>query len=295
MRVNQGTAWTLSFILVVGVVSLVYSLISYVTLEEIVPTLEPPAAVVDDEVEEQPPVAKKLERESVKDSRMVDWGYRGMLGPEYWGNLHPDFVACSSGQRQSPINIVRPAREKFLTALKFAYKPSRFRRYNRKRFVRFVPLEKNTVIARDQKYTLDSMIIHVRSEHRIESIPYDMEIQLLHSRPGDQKIILSILVEEGFQPNRPLNKLLTGIPNASDNPNETVAVDLTKLLPKSRTYFYYEGSMTHPPCSEGIFWYVFRGAIRASSAQVERYLKVAGYNSRPPQPAHGRAISKSWK
>ncbi len=222
------------------------------------------------------------------------WSYRGKNGPELWGRISQEYRTCAKGRKQSPIDVRKAVVKEELSRIKFLYKPSvtgEFALVGRN--LVFKPLPGNVAIFYDESYYLSHVAFHAPSEHRLDSIPYDMEIQFVHENSEGKTIIISVLAEEKATPNPIIAKLWARFPTKKDSTKMIKNVNLVKIFPKDRRYFNYEGSLTTPPCTEGVQWFVLEKTIDVSGNQVERLLQSMKFNARPLQLLHGRAVYKN--
>jgi carbonic anhydrase len=222
------------------------------------------------------------------------WGYHGAGGPEHWGKLNADFAACAQGKRQSPIDIKDGARLE-LEPIRFDYKPAPLRIVDSGHTVQINYAEGSHITVAGERYELKQFHFHKPSEERIDGRWFDMVAHLVH-RSGDGRLaVVAVLFEARQQPNAFLRTLWPHLPLESGRefaPAE-VTIDATALLPEVRTYFTYIGSLTTPPCTEGVLWIVLKTPLEVSPEQVAVFGKLYSANARPVQPANGRLIKES--
>jgi len=144
------------------------------------------------------------------------------------------------------------------------------------------------------RYDLDTIVFHAPSEHKIVGAPYDMEIQLTHKSLEGQILILAVFMEREAT-NPFLTNIWSSIPAPGDDASEPIALDPTKLLPQRRKYYQYEGSLTHPPCTEGVHWYVMTDPLPLSDRQLAQFSHSIPFNARPVQALNGRKVSRSTR
>jgi len=220
------------------------------------------------------------------------WAYQGEGGPEHWGQMKPEFALCGSGKRQSPIDI-RDQISVQLDPVQFDYKPSKFRVIDNGRTVQVNVAPGNGIQVMGRHFELQQLQFHRPSEARIDGRQFDMDVQLVHKDLEGRLAVVSVLLERGSaQPvvqqvwnNLPLEK---GEELAAQQP-----VDLNGLLPSERGYFTYMGSITTPPCSEGVLWMVMRTPVSISPEQIGIFSRLYPMNARPVQAASGRLIKGS--
>ncbi|MGY4830693.1 carbonic anhydrase [Sphaerotilaceae bacterium SBD11-9] len=220
------------------------------------------------------------------------WSYQGEGGPENWGQMKPEFSMCSSGKRQSPIDI-RDQISVQLDPVQFDYKPSSFRVIDNGHTVQVNVSAGSSIEVMGRRFELVQFHFHRPSEERINGRQFDMVAHLVHKDLEGRLAVVAVLLDRGSaQPivqqvwnNLPLEK---GEELAAKAP-----IDLNGLLPAERGYFTYMGSLTTPPCSEGVLWMVMRTPVSISPEQVGIFSRLYPMNARPIQAASGRLIKGS--
>jgi carbonic anhydrase len=215
-------------------------------------------------------------------------------GPEAWGTL-PGAAACAAGKSQSPVALEsKSATARDLPNLAFAYGAVPLRATNNGHSVQFDAAGAGTVTADGVTYKLAQFHFHAPSEHTLDGKRYPMELHLVHlDAAGKAALVVGVFLEEGDE-NTALAPAFRALPRAS---GETLApagtrIDPSRLLPKDRTYLAYPGSLTTPPCTEGLKWYVLRNPVTLSAAQTAAYVSLPhlARSSRPVQPLEGRKV-----
>jgi carbonic anhydrase len=222
----------------------------------------------------------------------VAWGYQGEAGPERWGTLKPEFAACGSGARQSPIDI-RDGIAVDLEPIAVDYRPGGFSVIDTGHTVRVEVGPGNSVEVMGRRYALQHVEFRHPGEERIDGRAFEMSMHLMHRDPEGRLAGIAVLLERGAaQPvvqtvwnNLPLEKgeLLPA----------RVELDPARLLPDDRRYYTYMGSLTTPPCSEGVLWMVMQQPVTVSPAQIDIFARLYPMNARPIQAAAGRLIKQS--
>jgi len=226
------------------------------------------------------------------------WSYSGQEGPRYWGDLSPENRQCKAGKNQSPINL------KDKTALGTTGLPGLDIYY------RDVPLKVvNTGHTIQVNYPLGSYIklgteryellqfhFHTPSEHQKDGFNYPMEVHMVHRDGDGNYAVLGVIFQEG-ESNPALNVLLKNLPKkvGKQEIHRRASLNPAKFLPGNTEFYKYSGSLTTPPCSEGVLWMVFKQPIDASAEQIQKLNEVMGNNSRPIQPNYARSLLKSWQ
>jgi carbonic anhydrase len=220
------------------------------------------------------------------------WSYEGETGPSAWGRLRPDFALCGNGQRQSPIDI-RDGLPLQLDELRFDYRPVGFKVQDNGHTVQVNLEPGNAVTAAGQRYELLQFHFHRPSEERIAGRQFEMSAHLVHRDAEGRLAVVALLLEAGdahpvvqtVWNNLPLERGSEQAAFTQLNPAD--------LLPPDRRYFTYMGSLTTPPCSEGVLWMVMQQPVRASAQQLRVFARLYPMNARPIQPLAGRRIKQS--
>jgi carbonic anhydrase len=220
------------------------------------------------------------------------WDYTGSGGPETWGQLQPEFSKCSTGTRQSPIDIRDGIRVE-LDPVRFDYQPSAFRVIDNGHTVQVNVAAGNSIEVMGRRYELVQFHFHRPSEERINGKQFDMVVHLVHKDLDGRLAVVAVLIDRGAaQPliqsvwnNLPLEK--------GDEVAARTPITLNDLLPPERQYFTYMGSLTTPPCSEGVLWMVMKQPVPVSAEQIGIFARLYPMNARPIQSASGRLIKES--
>jgi len=220
------------------------------------------------------------------------WSYEGEGGPAAWGRLKPEFAACSSGQRQSPIDI-RDGFKLALDPVAFDYKPSGFKVHDNGHTIQVNLAPGNSIEVLGQRFELLQFHFHRPSEESIDGKRSDMVAHFVHKSVDGRLAVVAVLIERGTVLD-PLQQVWSHLPlEKGDSVAARGTLDLTQLLPEQRGYFTYMGSLTTPPCSEGVLWMVMKQAVRASAEQIGVFARLYPMNARPIQSAAGRRIKES--
>jgi len=222
----------------------------------------------------------------------VHWAYEGRGGPENWGKLSPDNKLCDSGTRQSPIDI-RDGIRVDQPPISFAYRPSLFRIIDNGHTIQ-AGVSENRISLLGKEYDLIQLHFHRPSEERVNGRSFDMVAHLVHKSYDGQLAVLAILIERGNE--HPLIQTLWNYLPLERNVDVLppgVPIDLNQLLPEKREYFTYMGSLTTPPCTEGVLWLVMQTPIQLSPEQIGIFSRLYPSNARPIQPQNGRLIKES--
>ncbi len=225
----------------------------------------------------------------------VHWSYEGENGPQAWGKLKPDFNLCASGKRQSPVNIEDgntlqgPAEP-----VQFAYTPSNGTVVNNGHTIQVDVQGENAITVRGSSYRLLQFHFHTPSEEQINFKRFPMVAHLVHKNSEGQLAVVAVLLEEGAT-NPLIDKVWTYMPlDAGDRVRmPTGLLNLTELLPTDQRYYQFMGSLTTPPCSEGVLWMVLKKPVSMSKAQYKLFTQLYPGNARPVQALNGRPVREA--
>ena len=224
------------------------------------------------------------------ESLMSNWSYRGKNGPDFWGHLDRSFLNCKIGREQSPIDINNPMASEEDISFRLQYRSSKLRIHNNgQTFVgSFDP--GSYVEYKGEIYNLKEFSLHLPSEHTVDGIPRDMEMQFLHYNSQGKALSVGVFLEEGLEPNQTLSKIWDLLPMEEGASSREIRVDSSKILPQASRYYVYQGSMTSPPCSQGVEWVLFSKSVGVSTEQVNKFISIYRNNSRPIQGINKRKI-----
>ena len=220
------------------------------------------------------------------------WSYEGETGPQHWGELSPDFLMCSEGWNQSPIDLVHDVTAD-LPVLQFEYYSSKLNEINNGHSIQqnMEPGSFLRVPERNLVTELKQFHFHSPSEHTIDGKSFAMEIHFVHADKEGKLAVVGILIDEGEE-HPVLSKLWAFMPeNPGETSQEPIGIEETDLLPHTREYYAYSGSLTTPPCTEGVKWLVLKTSVQASAEQIATFKsKVGPATNRPVQPINARLI-----
>ena len=220
------------------------------------------------------------------------WEYEGKNGVLNWGKLDPAYRACSQGREQSPIDIRGAHLNNALQPIEFHYIAGGVTVTNNGHTVEVDVHPGSYIVAGGVRYDLVQFGFHHPSETPVKGKLTDMDVELLHkSADGKLAVVEVLLGEEVGSPNAVLSTLWAHLPKTAGQ-TEKVAdmVSAGGLLPADRGYWTYAGSLTTPPCTEGVRWFVFEQEISLSRDQLRAFGALFKVNSRPLQDTHGRRI-----
>lgn len=224
------------------------------------------------------------------------WGYEGSQGPEHWAGLDPAYSACN-GREQSPVDI-RGAQRAALPLLRFEYQggPLKYLINNGKTVrVNYHGADnQNFLIVGDQRYQLTQFHFHRPSEEYVNGQQYDMVAHFMHQTSDGQVAGVAVFLSTGSA-NAVVQQLWEHLPLTEGPEQEIPGVQINPagLLPANLSYYRYRGSLTAPPCTEGVTWLVLKTPVSVSPAQIKAFAALYPHDVRPPQPLNGRVIQES--
>ncbi len=221
------------------------------------------------------------------------WGYTGHEGPAHWGDLSEAYHMCKTGKQQSPINIDNTMKGS-LDKLAINYHTDAKDIINNGHTVQ-VNIDGGSTLTLDgTAYSLKQFHFHTPSENNIRGNEFALEAHFVHATADGHLAVIGVMFNEGAE-NKELAKIWSQLP-AHEGKREPItfkASDINQLLPNDQAYYHFMGSLTTPPCSENVKWYVMKKPLTISKDQKETFFKIFGHsNNRPLQPVNGRTIQE---
>jgi carbonic anhydrase len=243
-------------------------------------------------------VAAGLAPASLRAQWKTPWSYEGARGAEHWSELDPEYAACNTGKEQSPIDIRNPQKTD-LPSLRFEYKSGPLKYlinngYTIRVNYHDAPGSGNFLIVGDKRYQLTQFHFHRPSEEYINGNPYDMVLHLMH-QSGDGTIVgVAVLLKTGSA-NPTVQQIWDHMPMIKGKEQDIPGVEINPadLLPGDTAYYMYAGSLTAPPCTEQVTWFVLKTPLEISAGQIDAFAKLYPHDVRPLQPLHGRVVKES--
>lgn len=223
------------------------------------------------------------------------WSYTGDTGPEYWHSLDPVYTIAKEGKSQSPIDIVTSDLSAGGSTGKpvLAYRKTQFEVENNGHTIELIPVTGDNAITIDgDPYVLQQFHFHAPGEHRIDGKPFAMELHLVHKNTRDNLAVIGIMIAEGAE-NEVLKETFATLPQEITHEGSSkseVELNVADLFNGSPGMYQYEGSLTTPPCSEGVKWSVAAQVLELSAAQIHAFQSLYTGNNRPVQPRYNRAV-----
>jgi carbonic anhydrase len=223
------------------------------------------------------------------------WSYSGHTGPAQWGSMEEEYKTCATGKLQSPIDIRDDrAKRTELPAIRVDYKPSALKIIDNGHTVQINYDAGSFIEIGDKRYELAQFHFHKPSEEKLNGKSYPMVAHLVHKAPGGNLAVIAVLLSTGSA-NSLIQTLWDNLPKKEES--EMVAdrakINVVDLLPRDQSYYTFAGSLTTPPCSEGVTWFVLKHPTSVSTDEVARFSKLYPMNARPVQPLNGREVKAS--
>lgn len=222
----------------------------------------------------------------------LHWGYAGEVGPEHWAQFESDFGVCSSGRNQSPIDLGNFI-EADLPAIVFDYKPGGRQVVNNGHAIQVNYDSGSKITVDDTQFELKQFHFHSPSENIVDGKSFPVEAHFVHVDGKGNLAVVALMFEQGGS-NSVLEKIWPHVPrNENGKADLETPVAAVDLLHADRDYYRYDGSLTTPPCSEGVRWFVLKRPAKASPEQLRLVSEVMGHgNNRPIQPLGARVVLK---
>ena len=229
-----------------------------------------------------------------KPTAPVEWAYDGDRGPTMWGKLHPSYAACEKGRFQSPIDL-RDGVGVDLPAINFDFKPSKIKLVDTGKTIEVHYLEGGSISVMGNYHRLTHIEFRHPAEERINGKAFGMSMQMHFRDMQGRMAAVSVLLSPSGQENPFIQQIWNHIPLVRLEPVSPpdVTLDLTEVLPADRAYYTYMGSLTTPPCTEGVTWYVLKSPVGVSAEQMAIFSRLYPNNTRPIQGSSSRLIKES--
>lgn len=220
----------------------------------------------------------------------VTWGYAGDIGPAHWGDLSPAFAACKLGESQSPIDLTSDIEAK-PHDLAFRYASTPLEIINNGHTIQVDYAPGSALLSGGRQFALVQFHFHHMSEHTVDGKPADMEMHLVHRDTAGNLAVVGVFLAAGQQ-NEALQPVWAHMPVAAGEERQVqgVTINAADLLPADLAYYSYIGSLTTPPCSEDVRWFVLCSPVEVSPEQIDRFAALYPDNARPTQPLNERTL-----
>lgn len=227
-------------------------------------------------------------RPEARSSEASHWSYEGADGPARWAALSADYARCADGSAQSPIAVDRPE-DRPLPDLRFDYRPARVEIEDTGHTEQVNVEPGSSIVLDGVTYRLAQFHYHAPGEHTVDGRSFPVEFHFVHKADGGAVAVVGLLVRAG-RDNPAWDPILEHLPKRTNEPVTVDALDLEALFPADLATTRYEGSLTTPPCTEGVHWNLLSGVIELSEAQLSLLTGHYDHNNRPVQPLKGRPV-----
>jgi carbonic anhydrase len=220
------------------------------------------------------------------------WSYSGEGGPSHWAELDAKNAACGTGKSQSPIDIhTRKTHRKDLPALVFDYRPTPLHIIDNGHSIQIDVESGSSLRIGGKAYQLVQFHFHHPSEERINGKSSEMVAHLVHRDSAGKLAVVAVLLNAG-KPNATVESLWSHLPKQKNHEMdfESVRIHPAGLLPADHSYFTYTGSLTTPPCSEGVRWFVLKSPSTLSKSEISTFARRYPNDARPLQMLNGREV-----
>lgn len=226
---------------------------------------------------------------SFAENKTQRWDYKN---PSSWGEI-AEFKTCKTGKEQSPINIETSHVKKVMAPLEINYQASHAEVINNGHTIQVNLKNAGSFSVNHKAYELVQFHFHTPSEEKINGKTYPMVAHLVHKNPEGHLAVIALLIKEGKE-NTVLKEIFEHLPKNQDVKKELSNEFNTKiLLPQALNYYGFQGSLTTPPCSEGVLWHVIKKPIELSKTQIQSFKSVVKSNARPVQALNERSVQES--
>jgi len=218
------------------------------------------------------------------------WGYSGEAAPQNWGKLDPQFATCAIGRSQSPIDISKSTKHD-PTPVRLDYKKGTTEILNNGHTVQVNYQPGSSLTLDGRSFELKQFHFHAPSENTFKGKHFPLEGHLVHADKDGNLAVVAVMFTEGAA--NPLLASLWKVMPAKEDEKKALAQPLSaaQMLPSERHYYLFTGSLTTPPCSEGVLWLVMQKPVSASKGQIDAFVKAVGFpNNRPVQPLNAREV-----
>jgi len=218
------------------------------------------------------------------------WGYEGPVGPQRWGNLDAEYALCKRGRAQSPIDL-GVANAEGNVVISIDYRPVALTVLHNGHTVQLSIANGSSLMSGGMSFELVQVHFHTPSEHAMGGRTFPLEAHFVHQSAAGRLAVIGVMIVEGAA-NPALAALLRHLPMqaAAAQTHPGTMIDPNGLMPAKRDLYRYMGSLTTPPCGEGVTWHVMAATVTASPAQIEMLGRAMGANARPVQAASDRLI-----
>ena len=221
------------------------------------------------------------------------WTYTGEASAKHWGDLDPAFAECKMGHHQSPINISKTEKAR-LDPIEFHYQESPLKVTDNGHTIQVSYAAGSFITVGGHRYNLMQFHFHHPSEEKIHGKGWPMAAHLVHADDSGKLAVVAVLLEPGMA-NATIQSVWDNLPKEKDAARavDNVRVDAGNLLPQDHGYYTFAGSLTTPPCSEDVTWFVLKTPATISAAELAAFTRLYPLDARPVQPLYGRVVKET--
>ncbi len=217
------------------------------------------------------------------------WAYTGAHGADHWAELSDDFTTCASGRLQSPFDIEADI-SAHLPALGLNYKSVPMKVIHNGHTIQADQAGGGQLVVDGKSYDLLQFHFHTGSEYTIKGESYPLEVHLVHASEAGELAVVGVMFKQG-EANAELANIWANMPTSEgENSVSGQTINVSNLLPVSKKYYRFMGSLTTPPCSEGVNWHMMSEPITASAEQIAAFKAIFPMNARPLQDENNRLV-----
>jgi len=211
------------------------------------------------------------------------WGYLGDTGPGHWGELDPSFATCGSGSQQSPVNLgIRGLRARLVPHLQLGYGDTEGEIFSNGHTIEVETEGHNVLWLDGEEYELVQFHFHTPSEHTVSGRGWDMELHLVHRSASGALAVVGVFLKRSDSSGA-LGAIFEHLPNEVGVREPIESFNPARFLPPSRVHLRYAGSLTTPPCTEGVRWMVMLQPVTISDEDMAQFNERIRFNARPVQ------------
>ncbi len=244
---------------------------------------------------------EKVGSETHDDEHAAHWGYEADNGPDAWGSMSSEWALCTKGREQSPIDLTG-ATEIELPAVDI-HTPSEqevevlnqagvINELDNGHTIQVNAKTSEKLTVGDKSYALVQFHFHAPSEHTVDGERFPMEMHFVHQATDGALAVVGVLIDEGAY-NPGITPLWAHLPQG---PGTETTIEIPPgfadfIFPDVGTGFYhYGGSLTTPPCSEGVKWYVRKTPTSLSKDQIAAFTAIYDHNNRTVRALNARTV-----
>ncbi len=221
----------------------------------------------------------------------IHWSYEGEGGPANWAKIKDDYKLCATGSTQSPIDL-KATVSTDLPMIEVNYKSAPLTVLNNGHTIQVNYPEGSKMTVGGETFNLLQFHFHTPSEYTVEGKRYNMEVHFVHKNAAGELGVIGIMIEKGAEENAAAKAIWEHMPKTAGEP-QTIAgatIDAAGFFPEDKSYYRLMGSLTTPPCSEGVHWHVLKTPIQFSEGQIATFKELFPVNARPLQEKNNRLI-----